>query len=92
MILFLCVFSVIFFSCTKPSTNSPSNNPYDGLWKLQVLEFGCGTSPYQDLTVSLGAYSTDSFNISCLPILSYTFNTSGNITSSGIFFRYTVFL
>lgn len=84
-ILFLWVFSIVFFSCTKPGTNNPSTNPYDGLWKLQVLEVGCGTSPPQNLTVILGAYSTNTFSISCTPILAYTFNTSGNINSSGIF-------
>jgi hypothetical protein len=82
-ILFLSVV-IIFFSCTKSGNNNSSANPYDGLWKLQVLEIGCGTSLPQDLSVTLGTYSTSTFSISCTPILAYTFYISGSINSSGI--------
>jgi hypothetical protein len=84
-ILSLGVICIIFLSCNKPSNNNSSGTPYDGLWKLQVLEIGCGTSLPQDLIVTLGAFSTNTFSISCTPILAYTFYISGNINSSGIF-------
>ena len=84
-ILFFGVVSIIFFSCAKSGNNSSPVNPYDGVWKLQVLEIGCGPSIPQNLSVKLGAYSTNEFSISCTPILAYNFSISGTISSNGIF-------
>jgi hypothetical protein len=84
-VLFFGVASIILLSCNKNSNNNSSANPYNGSWKVQVLEEGCGTSQPQNLVVTLGAFSVNTFSISCTPILAYTFNISGNINSNGIF-------
>jgi len=84
LILFLAAFCIIISSCAKSGNNNSPDNPYDGSWKLEVLEIGCGTSHPQDLKVILGKYSTSEFPIPCTPILSYTFYISGNINSNGI--------
>jgi len=84
-ILFFGLISIIFFSCSKTGNNNSPVNLYDGVWKLQVLEIGCGPSLPRNLVVSLGRYSTNTFPISCTPILAYTFYISGSINSNGVF-------
>jgi hypothetical protein len=83
-LLFLATIAITFLSCKKTTSSEPSTNPYDGSWKIVVLESGCGYS--QPLKVSLtgGAFAVNSFGIVCTPLVNYTFGISGNVNPAGI--------
>jgi hypothetical protein len=84
LFLLFGVTGIIFLSCKKSGGTSSSTNPYDGAWKLQVLASGCGTSQSQNTTVNSGSFSVSSFTIVCTPLVSYSYNIAGLISSNGM--------
>jgi hypothetical protein len=82
--LFFGIACIILVSCKKSNSNSTAATKYDGSWKIQVLESGCGYSTPQNITITGGAFAVNSFGITCTPLVSYTFGISGNINSGGL--------
>jgi hypothetical protein len=84
LFLLFGIAGIFFLSCKKSGGNNSSTNPYDGSWKLQLLASGCGTSSSQNTTVSSGSFSVGSFTIVCTPLVSYSYNLTGLISSGGM--------
>jgi hypothetical protein len=80
----IAMVSILFFSCHKGNNNKSEATVYDGSWKIQVLESGCGYSSPLNITITGGAFAVNSFGITCTPLVSYTFGISGNINSTGL--------
>jgi hypothetical protein len=82
--LFFCfvILGLFLFSCKKSNNNS-GPNPYDGSWKILVLQSGCGYSQPLNITVTSGSFSISSFGITCTPLVSYTYGISGLISPNG---------
>lgn len=83
-LLYFGISIIILLSCHKASTSNPVANSYDGLWKIQVLELGCGSSQPQNTLVTAGIFSVDTFGIICTPLVNYTFVIAGEINTSGM--------
>jgi hypothetical protein len=84
LLLFFGIAGIFFLSCKKSGSTNTSTNIYDGSWKLQLLASGCGTSTSQNTTVNSGSFSVSSFTIICTPLVSYSYNLTGLISSNGM--------